>query len=156
MVSSDAQEEFDRLFESSKRPLVGQAYLLTGDLQDAQDLAQEAFLRAWKNWGRVRTLDDPQGWVRRVLYNLAVSHLRRRRTRRTHERSAVSGVVPAADAGHLELLAAVRALPANQRQAVVLSAVVGLSISEIATELGAGEGTVRVWLSRARATIGAS
>jgi RNA polymerase sigma-70 factor (ECF subfamily) len=45
VVSSDAQEEFDRLFESSKRPLVGQAYLLTGDLQDAQDLAQEAFLR---------------------------------------------------------------------------------------------------------------
>ena len=156
MGSSNAQEEFERLFEASKQSLIGQAYLLTGDLQDAQDLVQEAFLRAWRAWGRVGSLDDPPAWVRHVLYNLAFSHLRRRRIRRRRDSITVPTFVPAADAGHLDILAALGGLPPNQRRAIVLAAVVGLSISEIASELGTGEGTVRVWLSRARATIAAS
>ena len=154
MEGSNAEEEFDRLFEASKRLLIGQAYLLTGDLQDAQDLVQEAFLRAWKDWERVSTLDDPQAWIRRVLYNLAVSHLRRRRTRTLHRASIAQQAIPAVDVGHLDVLAIVKGLPVNQRQAIVLWSVAGLSIEEIAAALGTGEGTVRVWLSRARAAIG--
>lgn len=155
MEGSQAEGDFDRVFNSSKHALIGQAYLLTGDLQDAQDLVQEAFLRAWRQWGRVSNLDDPQAWIRRVLYNLAISHLRRRNTRIGLRSFTVQRPVPAVDANHLDILAVLSTLPPNQRQAIVLWSVAGLSIGEIAAELRTGEGTVRVWLSRARTTIAA-
>ena len=51
------------------------AFMLTGDLGTAQDLTQEAFLRTWVRWSRVAKYDDPLGWTRRVLYNLAVQQI---------------------------------------------------------------------------------
>jgi DNA-directed RNA polymerase specialized sigma24 family protein len=50
VAESDAGEEFRRLFERSNRNLLAQAYLLTDDRQEAQDLVQEVFLRAWRAW----------------------------------------------------------------------------------------------------------
>lgn len=83
-AADDDAASFDDFFRNSKRPLVSMAYVLTGDLQVAQDLTQEALLRAWSRRGRVRTYDDPRAWTRRVLRNLIVSKGRsdaRRRTR---------------------------------------------------------------------------
>ncbi len=58
------------------------AYLLTGDRQTAQDLTQEAFLRAWSRWARISKYDDPRAWTRRVLYNLIISKTRSNKVRR--------------------------------------------------------------------------
>ena len=55
--------------------------------------------------------------------------------------------------GHLDVIAAVSTLPPNRRRALVLKAVGGMSTSEIADELGTSADTVRVWLSRARASV---
>jgi len=146
------EADFERFFFDNKGGLVGQAYLLCGDLEEAQDLAQEALIRAWRRWERVRTLQDPAGWTRKVLHNLAVSHWRRRRIRLLHRELTLT-YVPEPDIEIFQIASAISHLPEKQRRALVLSAVVGLTNSEIAEELVVPEGTVRVWLTRARAAV---
>jgi RNA polymerase sigma-70 factor, ECF subfamily len=140
---------FDAFFRTSKKPLVAMAFLLIGNLSTAQDLTQEAFLRTWAHWWRVRTYDDPQAWTRRVLYNLIVSQARRDRTRRAVVDRPRS--VPPPDATHLALAAALRSLPENQMRAIVLHDGAGVPVSEVAAEMNVPEGTVKAWLSRGRA-----
>jgi RNA polymerase sigma-70 factor (ECF subfamily) len=60
--------------------MVGLAYTLTGSRAVAEDLTQEAMLRAYREWGRVSSYDNPATWVRRVVLNLAASRWRRRRS----------------------------------------------------------------------------
>jgi len=148
-------DEFDRFFLESKPALFAQAYVLTGDVAEAEDLVQETFVRTWRHWQRVSKLENPGGWARHVLDNLAVDSWRRRASRKRRNalelRSAAS--VPGPSTEHLELVAALRALPSRQRQALVLSAIVGLSTDEIAREMSTTAATVRSWLSRARASV---
>jgi RNA polymerase sigma-70 factor, ECF subfamily len=150
-VSRTADEEaasFDAFFRSSSRQLVAQAYLLTADLQTAQDLAQEAFLRAWSRWARISKYNDPQAWIRRVLYNLAVSKSRSNRIRRKANDFPHS--IPPPDESHLILAAALRSLPRNQMRALVLHDGAGMSVHEVANEMNVPERTVKSWLSRGR------
>jgi RNA polymerase sigma-70 factor, ECF subfamily len=140
---------FDAFFRTSKKPLVAMAFLLTGNLSTAQDLTQEAFLRTWTHWSRVRTYDDPRAWTRRVLYNLIVSQARSDRTRRALVDRPPS--VPPPDTTHLALAAALRSLPENQMRAIVLHDGAGVPVSEVAAEMNVPEGTVKAWLSRGRA-----
>jgi RNA polymerase sigma-70 factor, ECF subfamily len=152
MSRPESEQEFDRFYESVRLPLIGQVYLLIGDLQEAEDLVQEALVRAWRQWDQVARLDDPQGWTRRVVHNLAISHLRYRkvRLRQVVRRIETSPEPTALDA---DLLSGLRRLPLNQRRALVLTAIGGLSTAEVAEEMKAKEGTVRVWLSRGRAQL---
>jgi RNA polymerase sigma-70 factor (ECF subfamily) len=146
-------KEFGHFFDEAKPRLVGQAYLFTGNLQDSQDAAQETLFRAWRDWEHVGRLEDPQAWARHVLHNILVSRWRRARTRRVRSGSERSREGLPTDVGHLDVVAALRRLPANQRRAIVLRTIVGLSASEVAAELGTTEGTVRVWLARGRAGL---
>jgi RNA polymerase sigma-70 factor (ECF subfamily) len=57
-----------------------QLFLLTGDLAEAEDLAHEAFARAWLRWSTVRTYDSPEAWVRTVARRVGVSRWRKVRT----------------------------------------------------------------------------
>ena len=66
MAESDAGEEFRRLFERSNRNLLAQAYLLTDDRQEAQDLVQEVFLRAWRARPQIAVIKGQDAWLRRV------------------------------------------------------------------------------------------
>ncbi|MGH9170917.1 MAG: RNA polymerase sigma factor [Acidimicrobiales bacterium] len=146
--------DFDEYFEAAKHQLLAHAYVLTGDVPTAEDLVQETFLRTWRHWGRVSRLDDPGAWSRKVLDNLAVDTWRRRSAaKRQVRRGRDLTAQPAIDADHLDVAAALRQLPAHQRQALVLFAIVGRSTAEVATEMGTTEATVRSWLSRARATV---
>jgi len=147
-VSLEAQKgEFARFFADCHSSLVGQAYLLTGDLQEAQDLAQETLVQTWRNWAKVRDYDDPAAWARHVLHNFAVSRWRRAALRRRlQDRGVILASAPSE--AHLELLAALRRLPINQRKAIVLHDIVGLTAEEIATEMKAQTSTVRTWLHR--------
>ena len=155
MADLDPEDEFCRLFERTGRSLLGYALLLTGDRQESQDLVQEAFLRAWREWERVSTLDSQQAWLRRVIYNLAVNRWRSLSMRRDHERLVGhEGVSQETGVGHLDLMRALQSLPIKQRQALMLVAINDLTTAQAAHEMGAKESSVRVWVSRARASMG--
>jgi RNA polymerase sigma-70 factor (ECF subfamily) len=145
-------EQFEPFFDRTFPALVGQAYLLTGDLQEAQDLAQEALTRAWDRWPLLSAYDDPGAWTRRVLHNLAVSRLRRRGVERRHERT-VRATTPGPSAEAVDLVRALERLPVAQRRALVLHEVLALTTEEVAREMNASPGTVRKWLHRARTAL---
>ena len=148
-------DTFDDYFRSARQPLLAMAFVLTGDLSVAQDLTQEALMRTWARWARVASYDDPHAWTRRVLYNLAISHRRRDRVRQESivERAPST---PAPGDAHLILAAALRSLPENQVQALVLHDGAGLSVAEVALTMKVPEGTVKSWLSRGRAAAAKS
>lgn len=143
---------FDEFVRAQSGPLFGQAYLLTGQYQEAQDLVQETLVRVWQHWDRVAGYDEPAAWARHVLHNLAVSRWRKLRRRAAAD---VQRSTPPPDIGHLDVVAALARLPARQRRAIVLHDVVGLDVEAVAAELGSPAGSVRAWLSRGRAALAA-
>jgi DNA-directed RNA polymerase specialized sigma24 family protein len=84
---------FERLCAEHYANVVRTAYLITGDLAEATDIAQEAFARAFERWTTVSALDAPEAWVHRVAANMAVSWWRRLRVRRSRPLPE-AGVVP--------------------------------------------------------------
>ena len=154
MVEPEARE-FEEFFRTEHPRLVGIALALCGDLDGARDAAQEALLRAYRDWERVAALDVPSAWVRRVLVNLAIDTRRRRRRdlRLVGRLGAAAEPAPHALPELSPTWTAVRALPDRQRAAVVLRYVDDLSVPEIAEVLGVSEGTVKSSLHAARATL---
>jgi RNA polymerase sigma-70 factor, ECF subfamily len=148
-----AEIEFDLFFRHHSSRLMGQAYVLAGEASGAQDLVQESFLRAWQHWDELRGMDHPEAWIRRVMYNLAVSQWRRSRRLVPIGELEPRGAEQHPDA--MALAAALRTLPRRQAQAIVLHDAAGLSAIEVAKELSVPEGTVRSWLSRGRAVLAA-
>ena len=73
-----SSEAFDAFYTQGTTKLARQIFAFTGDANEALDIAQEAYIRAWSRWTKVSQLDDPQAWVRRVAYNLAKNSPRRR------------------------------------------------------------------------------
>jgi RNA polymerase sigma-70 factor (ECF subfamily) len=131
--------------------LAVQITALTGDRFEANDLVQEAFMRAWLRWEKVGSYEDPEGWVRRVAYNLAVS--RWRHAKRVVLRATVPETLSEAPGERIGVLEALKSLPTSERRAIVLHHVAGLSVTDVAAELHAPVGTVKSWLSRGRARM---
>ena len=154
-MSPPRYDDFDELYRAHGGRLVVQLYAYTQDLALAEDLVQEAFCRALPRWERLRTYDDPVAWVRRVAWNLATSRWRRTRAALDFARRQREEHVAGPSPDRVALAAALAKLPSNQRKAVVLRHLADLSVAEIAQQLGAAEGTVRVWLHRGRAALAA-
>ncbi len=142
---------FEDFFLEQRGPLFAQAYALTGDIEEAQDLLQEVMLRTWRRWDRVSQMERPSSWARKVLLNLAIGRWRKRRVQRVVGEADAS--IPAPEVGHLDVSRALRGLPDSQRNAVLLHDIVGMSVAEVAAEMRVPEGSVRGWLSRGRRTI---
>jgi RNA polymerase sigma-70 factor, ECF subfamily len=143
-----AEEEFDELYRTSRDRLILQIAAICGDPTEARDFVQEAFVRAWVRWNQVSTYDDPEGWVRRVAYHLAVG--RWRRSRRLLLRANVHQEHVEIPGEQVGVIAALQRIPASERRAIVLHHVCGLSVEETASRLSAPVGTVKSWLSRGR------
>lgn len=143
--------DFDEFYLGCRDRLVLQIAALTGDPTEALDHVQEAFVKAFSRWDRVSAYDDPEGWVRRVAHNHAVSGWRR--MRRTLLRSEPDASVPYFDSEQLDLFAALASLPVREREVIVLHHLVGYSIDELAAQFAAPSGTVKSWLSRGRAKL---
>ena len=133
--------------------LAAQLYAYLGDAGEAEDIAQEAYLRAWRDWARISQYDDPVAWVRRVGWNLATSRLRA--VARVARVRVASDAVAALGPDRVALVAALRQLPERQRLAVVLHYIADLPVADICGELGAARGTVLSWLHRGRAQLAA-
>ncbi len=147
-------ETFDAFYRRELPRLVAFAAVLSGSAA-ADDIAQEAMLTAYRQWDMVSGLDQPAAWVRRVCANRALSTLRRRvvearamfRISRSREHAA-----PLEDE-HERFWAEVRQLPRRQAQVIALHYMYDLSVADVAATLGCAEGTVKVHLSRGRATL---
>jgi RNA polymerase sigma-70 factor, ECF subfamily len=153
MLDTGAGADFDEFYGAAARRVVRHAYALTGNIADAQDIAQEAFARAWQRWGSVRGCDSPEAWVRRVATNLATSRHRRNRTARSMAWQLVAREVPEISADTVALVAALRTLPERQRVVLVLHYLADLPVGQIAAELRCPVGSVKAWLSRGRDSL---
>ncbi len=118
-------------------------WLHCGDVHVAEDVSQEALVRAWERWSTVRSMDRPDLWVLRVAFNLATSRFRRRSIEARARR--VLGAPPPVHDGSIafETRLAVLALPPRQRAAVILRHGLGFSVRYAAEALGCAEGTVK-------------
>jgi len=145
-------DDFDGFYAAHYGGTVAMVYGLTADLGAAQDIAQEAFCRAWQRWKQVADYDNPVAWVRRVATNLA--HSRWRRIRYAGSRSSLRedwAAPPEPD--HVAVVAALRKLPKAQREAIVLHYLVDLPVDEVAEHLEVPVGTVKSWLHRGRGAL---
>jgi RNA polymerase sigma-70 factor (ECF subfamily) len=147
---------FEDFYRREYGAVVGLAYALSGNRWTAEDLAQDAFMAAHRDWARVGGLDRPDAWVRRVVANMSVSAFRRRLAegraiaRMTASRESRVAELPAA-AG--EFWHAVRALPRRQAQVVALFYLEDLPIARIAEILEMAQGTVKKHLHDGRRSL---
>jgi RNA polymerase sigma-70 factor (ECF subfamily) len=148
-VDDEEREDFERWYLASRSALIGVAFLYVGSIEDACDLTQETFARAWKDWDKVRRHPNRDAWSRLVLHNLVVTRWRRTKLERTRT-LPIGEVGPYPSADHLDLARLVATLPAKQRRAFILHEVLDLSVDDVALEMRAPAGTVRSWLHRAR------
>lgn len=149
------REALHDLYAGSYRRLVLQLYPLTGDLGEAQDVVQEAFVRLLARPGRASALDNPEAWLRTVAVNLARSRWRRGKVlqRLLRRIEAEPAVVPGASPDHVALMAALRRLPTGQREAIALHHLADLPIAEVAEIQRVSVGTVKSRLSRGRTAL---
>ena len=151
-LSSVAFEDF---FRREYAALVALAAVVSRSPHTAEDLAQEAMLRARRHWERISTFDKPETWVRRVTINLSLNNrrgvARETRTRLAWwERREPDDQPQALDP---KLLDALHALSPHQRAAVSLHYLEDRSTPEIAVFLGCSESTARVHLHRGRQAL---
>jgi RNA polymerase sigma-70 factor (sigma-E family) len=143
---------FSELVAVRSPAMLRTAYLVVGDDHLAQDLLQEALVKAYVAWPRLRDVTKAEAYVRRTMVTTAISW---RRRRSFHERP-VEVVPDAGDADQTERLAAhddvwaqVCGLPPRQRAALVLRYYEDLSYEETAEVLGCSVGTVKSQVSEA-------
>lgn len=148
-----------RLFDEHYRGLCRLAGLLLGDSAGAEEVVQEAFLRTFSGWWRVRYPERAQWYLRKSVVNLCRSRLRRRGTEERGNRvtwasdSTRNEDSPDRADDSMMLVAHVRRLPPRQRDAVILRYYEDLPEAEIARFLGCAVGTVKSQLAKARATL---
>jgi len=140
------------------------AYLLTGNAADAEEAAQDGFVKAYRAFGRFRRGAELRPWLLRIVANEARN---RRRSAGRRERLALRAAaevrpgdaVPSPEAALLageqreRLLVAVERLPDDQRDAIACRYLLGLTEAETAAALGIRAGTVKSRLSRALARL---
>jgi RNA polymerase sigma factor (sigma-70 family) len=146
---------FEELFREQYPALVAVGVSVLGSADTARDLAQETMARAHANWATVAAADVPEAWLRRVMNNLLVDHLRRRQVeeralQRVANRPPVEPMVHGSATQMAEMLAV---LPERQRLVVALTYVADLSVADVAAALGIAPGTVKASLWKARRTL---
>jgi RNA polymerase sigma-70 factor (ECF subfamily) len=147
-------DEFDEFYRATVRRLVRYAYGLTANETEAQDLAQEAYARAWQRWSRVRAYDVPEAWLRTVVTRLATDRWRQLTIRRRRPPETPTSQPPPGD-DRLFVTTLLASLPLDQRRALTLHYLVDLPVDQVAAEMGANPNTVKSWLSRGRTALAA-
>ena len=131
------------------------AFGLTGDRDRRRTSPRRRTAGPGSAGPQISRYDNPPAWVYRVTVNLARSRWRNLRVAAAHLVRQRPADVPAADPEHVALVTALRALPADQRQAIVLHHLVDLPVAEVARQMGVPAGTVKSWLHRGRTELAA-
>jgi RNA polymerase sigma-70 factor (sigma-E family) len=159
--ASGATAGVTALYQAHAVGLIRLAIVMLGDRGAAEDVVQDAFLGLYRHWDR---LDDPGNaltYVRSAVLNRCRNALRQRGRRDRHDRqdpgpmaSESAEAVALIGEEHQQVLAAIRALPDRQREALVLRFYLDLSEEETARAMGVSRGTVKSATSRAVAALG--
>ena len=154
IAATEMAATFEDFFEAERTPLFRALCLITGDPGEAEEIAQDAFLRLWERWDRVRDMDHRAGY----LYRSAMNGFRSRRRRLA--RAARFALVPHREADAFEqsdlrdsVLRALDKLARRQRAAGVLTDLLGYGSAEAGRLLGVKATTVRTLAAEARATL---
>jgi RNA polymerase sigma-70 factor, ECF subfamily len=158
-VDHELEREFEaRLVESSTLAF-RVAYSVLRHREDAEDVAQEAFAKAYRSFHQLRDRERFRAWLVRMTWRLAIDRRRGDRRREARELAHVDAVPPAIDAAGVdetlrsrELWRAIDALPDKLRIAIVLASIEGHDLAEVASLLRLPIGTVksRLFLARRR------
>ncbi len=156
-VDPDAFEAFIRLHQ---RQVFALAYRYLRDLEEANQITQDAFLQAYQHWCELREPQAASVWIMRIAANLCLDHVRRpahTRTERLEPATSRRAASPEPDVETTlirddllwRIRAAARLLPGRQRAVFALRHYEELSLEEIGKQLGIGVGAVKSHLSRA-------
>ena len=156
---NERRADFDRFVAASTDALLRTAYLIVGDLGEAEDLVQETLFEVARRWPRVRRMEHPTAYARRILVNRAVGGAKRRARRRQELAAdvppdrAMPALAGAQVGEHQELIGALAALPPRQRAVIVLRYFLDLPEAEVAAALKCSLGTVKSTASRGLARL---
>ena len=148
-----SERSFESFFEANRCRLFGSFCLITGSPHEAEEIAQDAFLRLWERWDRVSAMDDPTGFLFRTAMNVFRSRRRRAvlATKRTLALAPVADELAAVE-DRDELVRRMLPLTAHQRAALVLTNYLGYSSDDAARILHVRASTVRALATKGRAT----
>lgn len=162
-------EAFEQLMLKYQKPIYNLTLRMTGNPDDAFDLTQEAFIRAWKAIDSVRADGAFSSWLYRLASNVCIDHLRAMKRKKTvslvfeedGEEQTMDVPDPSPSPEELVLLKADREcveramneLAVEQRQVLTLRLINGLSYEQISEILDVPEGTVKSRISRAREAL---
>ena len=149
-------ERFDEFYRGTRVRVLQYLYAAGGDLAEAQDAAQEAYARAWQRWSRVGLTEDPEAWVRVVGWRVMANGWRKLRGRVVaYRRHGPAGAAAPPGEDTVLLVDALRLLPPEQRNALVLHHILDRPVAAIAIETGVPVGTVKARLARGRRALAA-
>jgi len=143
----------EAVFHTHLRSLTRTAVLLVDDPAQAEDIVQEAFVKAFATWHRLEDETKAAAYLHRIVVNTSRSALRRRAVARRHPSKAAAPRASAEEDALAALERAVvvrelRSLPRRQREALVLRHYLGLSEAEAASAMGVSTGSVKAYASR--------
>jgi RNA polymerase sigma-70 factor (ECF subfamily) len=149
---------FAELLARYQRPVLNFVYRMLGDAADAEDVAQEVFVRAYQHWSEFDPRRKVSTWLFALARNAAIDRLRYRQRHPVEsldsapEPSTTSREVETRELGE-QIAAAIQLLPEDQHTAVVLAEYQGLSHAEIAEVMHCSEKSVESRLYRARQNL---
>jgi RNA polymerase sigma-70 factor (sigma-E family) len=156
---NERRADFDRFVAGNTDTLLRTAYLIAGDLGEAEDLVQDTLFEVARRWPRVRRMEHPTAYARRILVNRAVGGAKRRARRRQElatgppPERALPVLAGIQIGEHDELIGALAALPPRQRAVIVLRYFLDLPEAEVAAALKCSLGTVKSTASRGLARL---
>ncbi len=150
--------DFDQFVAAHVDELLCTAYLIVWDEGEAEDLVQECLLKVARRWPRIRRMEQPRAYARRILVNLALDGARGRAQRRRELEPGTPASLIAADPlpaleARAELLQALGQLHERQRAVLVLRYFNDLTEAQVAEVLGCSPGTVKSSASRGLARL---
>jgi RNA polymerase sigma-70 factor (ECF subfamily) len=157
--AEDLTREFELRLADSSVLAFRVAYSVLRHRQDAEDVAQEAFARAYRRFADLRDREKFRAWLVRMTWRMAIDWRRGDRRRATNEMGATMDFASSAPSVEADAIAreqsdrlwvAIDALPEKLRVTTVLAAIEGHSVKDVAALLGVPEGTVKFRLFAAR------
>ena len=156
------REAFSTFYRNHLTRVARSVFVVAGAREEARDLSQEAFARAWDAWDKVQVADQPLHYVLAIAMNLALSHRRRARhlarliARQTSDRADRNPETEVPTGARIDVVVALRGLPRMQRASLALVYLCDLDPTEAAAILGISPSTLRVHISRAKERLRSS